>query len=301
MARPAAKLFCLVDTVVNSSYPTRTSFRRRSVTADARVGHRPGWGRFGADVVSGLRDGATQAADDVVGPRVRLGSRVGLAVGQRRPTNGNHRRHLSSGGSSDDSSTDHDRDQPRNTSGLPVSFASNLNDAITGGGMVRVDSAKHIHEAMATIPGLHKRGKSLELPMTKRLAFEVPEPDEEAARAPVHGPGGVPAVLRGLQAARRERSRRDGSTQLWRTRRLTKIPRADPRGARTATRDAAQAGELHRQRAGARAGRSGAADAARRGARGVLGALRHRAHRRTQETSASRRRRRRPVSFGLGV
>ena len=37
--------------------------------------------------------------------------------------------------------------------------------------MVRVDSAKHIHEAMATIPGLHKRGKSLELPMTKRLAF----------------------------------------------------------------------------------------------------------------------------------
>ena len=87
--------------------------------------------------------------------------------------NGNHRRHLSSGGSSDDSSTDYS-DQPRNTSGLPVSFASNLGGGdghITGGGMIRVDSAKHIHEAMATIPGLHKRGKSLELPMTKRLAF----------------------------------------------------------------------------------------------------------------------------------
>lgn len=98
------------------------------------------------------------------------GSASPLARGGQ-PPNGNHRRHLSSGGSSDDSSTDHDRDQPRNTSGLPVSFASNLNDAITGGGMVRVDSAKHIHEAMATIPGLHKRGKSLELPMTKRLAF----------------------------------------------------------------------------------------------------------------------------------
>ena len=87
--------------------------------------------------------------------------------------NGNHRRHLSSGGSSDDSSTDYSA-QPRNTSGLPVSFPSNLGGGdghITGGGMIRVDSAKHIHEAMATIPGLHKRGKSLELPMTKRLAF----------------------------------------------------------------------------------------------------------------------------------
>ena len=192
--------------------------------------------------------------------------------------NGNHRRHLSSGGSSDDSSTDHDRDQPRNTSGLPVSFASNLNDAITGGGMVRVDSAKHIHEAMATIPGLHKRGKSLELPMTKRLAFRKCR--SLTKRLPALLCMGLVVFLLcsavfkprgGNGAAETDQLNFGGPDDL------TKIPRADPGGARTATRDAAQAGELHRQRAGARAGRSGAADAARRGARGVLGALRHRA------------------------
>ena len=219
--------------------------------------------------------------------------------------NGNHRRHLSSGGSSDDSSTDHDRDQPRNTNGMPLSFASNLNGASTGGGMVRVDSAKHIHEAMATIPGLHKRGKSLELPMTKRLAFRKCR--NLTKRLPALLCMGLVVFLlcsAVFKAARRERSRRDGSTQLWRTRRFDEDPEGGSagRGARTATRDAAQAGELHRQRAGARAGRSWAADAARCGARGVLGALRDWAHRRTQETSASRRRRRRrPVSFGLGV
>ena len=33
----------------------------------------------------------------------------------------------------------------------------------------RVDSKTHVVEALASVPGLHKRG--IDLPMTKRLAF----------------------------------------------------------------------------------------------------------------------------------
>mgnify|MGYP004313140867 FL=1 len=145
--------------------------------------------------------------------------------------NGNHRRHLSSGGSSDDSSTDHDRDQPRNTNGMPLSFASNLNGASTGGGMVRVDSAKHIHEAMATIPGLHKRGKSLELPMTKRLAFR------KCRNLTKRLPALLCMGLVGFLLCSAVFKPRDGNGAVE-TDQLnfggpddsTKIPRADPRG-----------------------------------------------------------------------
>lgn len=110
-----------------------------------------------------------------------------------------------------------------------MSFASNLNGASTGGGMVRVDSAKHIHEAMATIPGLHKRGKSLELPMTKRLAFRKCR--NLTKRLPALLCMGLVVFLlcsavfkpRGVNGAVE-------TDQLNFDEDSTKIPRADPRG-----------------------------------------------------------------------
>jgi|MDSW01.1.fsa_nt_gb hypothetical protein len=91
------------------------------------------------------------------------GSATGWGYVGRGSTAGDS--HTSGGGCSGDSSGD-DATSSRSLSAVPHRLKP---EGGGGGALKRVNSRDHIHDAMHTIPGLHKRG--LELPMSRRLAF----------------------------------------------------------------------------------------------------------------------------------
>ena len=141
--------------------------------------------------------------------------------------NGNHRRHLSSGGSSDDSVT------TATSPGTPAGCRCRSRQPQRRHHRRRDDPRRlreaH-HEAMATILACTSAGRAW-TPMPRRFQ-EVPEPAKSCPRSCAWAWCSCCAPR---SSSRAGRSRRDGSTQLWKTRRSTKIEGIRG-GARTATR-----------------------------------------------------------------